>query len=66
VGIAEAKLASLAVTAVRWLVEERRKIAVLVNDVLQAIGPDKAVMYAKSLLGWTSLFSALALAPSRG
>jgi hypothetical protein len=55
VGIAEAKLASLAVTAVRWLIEERRKrkVAVLVGDAFQAIGLEKVAMYVKSLLGLT-------------
>jgi hypothetical protein len=45
----------LAVTAVRWLIEERRKrkVAVLVDDAFQAIGLEKAAMYVKSLLGLT-------------
>jgi len=52
--VAEAKLASLAVTAVRWLMgSRRRKAAVLVDDAFQAIGLDKAAMYVKSLLGLT-------------
>jgi hypothetical protein len=51
-GVAEAKLASLAVTAVRWFMgSRRRKAAVLVDDAFQAIGLDKAAMYVKSLLG---------------
>jgi energy-coupling factor transporter ATP-binding protein EcfA2 len=53
-GVAEAKLASLAVTAVRWFMGRRkRKAAVLVDDAFQAIGLDKAAMYVKSLLGLT-------------
>jgi KaiC/GvpD/RAD55 family RecA-like ATPase len=53
-GVAEAKLASLAVTAVRWFMgRRRRKAAVLVDDAFQAIGLDKAAMYVKSLLGLT-------------
>ena len=53
-GVAEAKLASLAVTAVRlFMGRRRRKVAVLVDDAFQAIGLDKAAMYVKSLLGLT-------------
>jgi KaiC/GvpD/RAD55 family RecA-like ATPase len=53
-GVAEAKLASLAVTAVRWFMgRRRRKTAVLVDDAFQAMGLDKAAMYVKSLLGLT-------------
>jgi hypothetical protein len=53
-GVAEAKLASLAVTAVRWFMGRRkRRVAVLVDDAFQAIGLDKAAMYVKSLLGLT-------------
>ena len=53
-GVAEAKLASLAVTAVRWFMgRRRRKVAVLVDDAFQAIGLDKAAVYVKSLLGLT-------------
>ena len=53
-GVAEAKLASLAVTAVRWFMgRRRRKVAVLVDDAFQAIGLDKAAMYVKCLLGLT-------------
>jgi KaiC/GvpD/RAD55 family RecA-like ATPase len=53
-GIAEAKLASLAVVAVRlFMGRRRRKVAVLVDDAFQAIGLDKAAMYVKSLLGLT-------------
>jgi len=52
--VAEVKLASLAVTAVRWFMgRRRRKVAVLVDDAFQAIGPDEAAMYVKSLLGLT-------------
>jgi hypothetical protein len=53
-GIAEAKLASLVVVAVRWFMgKRRRRVAVLVDDAFQAIGLDKAAMYVKSLLGLT-------------
>ncbi len=53
-GVAEAKLASLAVVAVRWFMgRRRRKVAVLVDDAFQAIGLDRAAMYVKSLLGLT-------------
>jgi energy-coupling factor transporter ATP-binding protein EcfA2 len=53
-GVAEAKLASLAVVAVRLFMGRRkRRVAVLVDDAFQAIGLDKAAMYVKSLLGLT-------------
>jgi len=53
VGIADVKLATLVIDVVRWLISERRKrkVAVLVDDVFQAIGLDKASKYVKALLG---------------
>jgi len=55
VGVAQLKLATLAIDAVKWLVSKwrRGKVAVLVDDAFQAIGLDKAAMYVKSLLGLT-------------
>jgi hypothetical protein len=51
VGVAEAKLATLAIDAVKWLISKRRrKVAVLVDDAFQAIELDKAAMYVKALL----------------
>jgi len=51
--VAQLKLATLAIDAVKWLVSKwrRGKVAVLVDDAFQAIGPDKAAMYVKALLG---------------
>jgi len=53
VGVAELKLATLAIDAVKWLIRDwgKRKVAVLVDDVFQAIGIDKAARYVKGLLG---------------
>jgi hypothetical protein len=53
VGIAEAKIATLAIDVVKWLISERRrgKVAVLVDDVFQAVGLEKASRYVKALLG---------------
>jgi hypothetical protein len=53
IGVAQLKLATLAIDAVKWLVSKwrRGKVAVLVDDAFQAIGPDKAAMYVKALLG---------------
>jgi hypothetical protein len=53
VGVAEVKLATLAIDAVKWLVSRwrRGRVAVLVDDAFQAIGLDKAAMYVKALLG---------------
>jgi len=53
VGVAQLKLASLAIYVVRELLTRwrRRKIAVLIDDVFQAIGLDKAETYVKELLG---------------
>ncbi len=52
VGRAEIKLATLAIDLAKLLIaRRRRKIAVLVDDVFQAIGLDKAAIYVKGLLG---------------
>jgi hypothetical protein len=53
VGIAEVRLATLAIDAVKWLISRwgRGRVAVLVDDVFQAIGIDKAARYVKALLG---------------
>ena len=53
VGIAEVKLATLAIDAVKQLISRwrRGKVAILVDDVFQAIGLDKAARYVKALLG---------------
>jgi len=53
VGVAQLKLASLAIFVVRELLTRwrRKKIAVLIDDVFQAIGLDKAETYVKELLG---------------
>jgi len=53
VGVAQLKLATLAIDAVKWLVSRWKKgrVAVLVDDAFQAIGLDKAAMYVKALLG---------------
>jgi Cdc6-like AAA superfamily ATPase len=55
VGVAQLKLATLAIDAVKWLISrwKRGRVAVLVDDAFQAIGLDKAAMYVKSLLGLT-------------
>ncbi|MGC8974081.1 MAG: ATP-binding protein [Thermoproteus sp.] len=51
-GIAEIKLADLAVQmAIYAIKKRRRKIAVLADDVFQAIGLDKAASYVKWMLG---------------
>ena len=52
-GVAQLKLATLAVLAVRDLVARwrRRRVAVLVDEVFQAIGLDRAEVYVKELLG---------------
>jgi hypothetical protein len=49
---AEVKLATLVIDAVKELINvwKREKIAVLVDEVFQAIGLDKAEIYVKSLL----------------
>jgi len=49
-GVAQLKLATLAVRELltRW---RRRRVAVLVDEVFQAIGLDKAEVYVKELLG---------------
>jgi len=53
VGVAQLKLASLAIFVVRELLTRwrRKKIAVLIDDVFQAVGLDKAETYVKELLG---------------
>jgi len=53
VGVAQLKLATLAIDAVKWLVSKwrKRRVAVLVDDAFQAIGLDKAAVYVKALLG---------------
>jgi len=53
IGVAQLKLATLAIDAVKWLVGRwrRGRVAVLVDDAFQAIGLDKAAMYVKALLG---------------
>ena len=53
IGVAQLKLATLAIDAVKWLVSRWRKgrVAVLVDDAFQAIGLDKAATYVKALLG---------------
>ncbi|MGC8583474.1 MAG: ATP-binding protein [Thermoproteus sp.] len=51
-GIAQLKLATLAVEFAKEAVKRRkRKVAVLVDDVFSAIGLDKAAIYVKSMLG---------------
>jgi len=51
-GVAELKLATLAIDSIKELLSRwrRRKVAILVDDVFQAIGLDKAETYVKSLL----------------
>ncbi|MFZ8808331.1 MAG: ATP-binding protein [Pyrobaculum sp.] len=51
-GVAQLKLATLAIDAVKELLARwgRRRVAVLVDEVFQAIGVDKAGIYVKSLL----------------
>ena len=52
VGVAEAKLAALAIDAVKDLLRvwKRKNVAVLVDEAFQAIGLEKAGAYVKSLL----------------
>ena len=52
IGVAQLKLATLAIDAVKELFAKwgRRRVAVLVDEVFQAIGVDKAGIYVKSLL----------------
>ena len=52
IGVAQLKLATLAIDAVKELLARwgRRRVAVLVDEVFQAIGVDKAGIYVKSLL----------------
>jgi len=51
-GVAQLKLATLAIDAVKELLAKwgRKRVAVLVDEVFQAIGVDKAGIYVKSLL----------------
>ena len=51
-GIAQLKLATLALDVGRELLERwgRKRVAILVDDVFQAVGLDKAGIYVKSLL----------------
>ncbi|MEM4651341.1 MAG: ATP-binding protein [Pyrobaculum sp.] len=51
-GVAQLKLATLTIDAVKELLERwgRKRVAVLVDEVFQAIGVDKAGIYVKSLL----------------
>jgi methylmalonyl-CoA mutase cobalamin-binding subunit len=53
IGVAQLKLATLAMDAVKWLISRwrRENVAVLVDDAFQAIGLDKAATYVKALLG---------------
>jgi hypothetical protein len=55
VGVAQLKLATLAIDAVKWLISKwkKRRVAILVDDAFQAIGLDKAAIYVKALLGLT-------------
>jgi hypothetical protein len=52
IGIAEIRLATLAIDVVKELLSRwrRGKVAILVDEVFQAIGLDKAGIYVKSLL----------------
>ncbi len=50
-GIAEVKLADLAIQLAKYAIKKRkRKMAVLADDVFQAIGVDKAASYVKWML----------------
>jgi hypothetical protein len=50
-GVAQLKLATLAIDFVDYALKlGKRRVAILVDDVFQAIGLDKAAMYVKSLL----------------
>ena len=51
-GIAQLKLATLAIDIIKELLEKwgRKRVAVLVDEVFQAIGLEKAGLYVKSLL----------------
>lgn len=52
IGRAEVRLASLAIDLVKYALRKgRKRVAVLVDDVFQAIGLDKAAVYVKGLLG---------------
>jgi len=51
-GVAQLKLATLAIDVVRELLDRwgKRRVAILVDEVFQAIGVEKAGLYVKSLL----------------
>jgi GTPase SAR1 family protein len=53
VGVAQLKLATLSVDLVKELITKwrRKRVAVLIDDVFQAIGLDRAELYVKSVLG---------------
>jgi len=53
IGIAQIKLATLSIDLVKELISvwNKKRIAVLIDDVFQAIGLDKAEIYVKGLLG---------------
>ena len=53
IGVAQVKLATLAIDLAKELIGRwrKRRIAILVDDVFQAIGLEKAETYVKSLLG---------------
>ena len=53
IGVAEVKLATLAIDLVKELIGKwrKRRVAVLVDEVFQAVGLEKAEIYVKSLLG---------------
>ncbi|MGB9705431.1 MAG: ATP-binding protein [Pyrobaculum sp.] len=52
-GVAEVKLADLAIQLATYIIRKKRKrkVAVLADDVFQAIGLDKAASYVKWMLG---------------
>ena len=50
IGVAEVKLATLAIDIVRELLNLRGRVAVLVDEVFQAVGLGRAGIYVKSLL----------------
>jgi hypothetical protein len=53
IGIAQIKLATLSIDLVKELISvwNKKRIAILIDDVFQAIGLDKAEIYVKGLLG---------------
>ena len=50
IGVAEVKLATLAIDVVKELLNLRRRVAVLVDEAFQVVGLGKAGIYVKSLL----------------